>query len=1071
MGSLTAWKPEGKHFEFCAETGVKTTSLKQAEFPTIRDLSEEAELGLSAARAALGLLGGAMEAVPEGLALFDADDRYIFWNEKYAGIYGEGPNHDFRGLRFEDMAQSLRARGRFSDALGCAESWIQGRLARRLGQINNYEQLMSDGRWIKVAERQLTAGGYIGVHVDITELKRREASFQLLLESNPIPMWVHDRETDRCLAVNAAAIEHYGYSREQFFAMPMLQILLPEDRQFFRDIAAELDRLEHRTKTWRHLKADGTEIDVSIYCQTLQYEGHEALLIGVFDTTERRRTEERIAFLAHHDALTGLPNRLAFNERLATALGGGAATGQPFAILCLDLDRLKEANDAFGHAVGDDLLREVSKCFASVIDGGFLARVGGDEFTAIVSVGVATKVVELASRLLNSINHVFQIGGRQIKIGASAGIAIFPTDGPAESILAKADSALYRAKGDGRGTVRLFDADLDGKLRERQALLQDLHVALERGELSLHYQPQADANGVIFGFEALLRWIHPTRGFVPPDAFIPLAEESGLILPIGEWVLGEACREAATWPRALGIAVNISPVQFQQGQLVDRVRSILIETGMGAARLELEVTEGVLIDDFSAATRLLHQLKGLGLRIAMDDFGTGFSSLRYLQSFPFDKIKIDRSFISDLESNPQSEAIVRAIIGLGTGLGTPVIAEGVETKEQLAFLTKEGCLESQGYLIGRPQPIAAYAQAVGRETPQSEVAASAPPGASAPTTPREDNIAEPRLVTMSELTSAANAPLYASSYDFESASKRAVKFLHENFGFDLWMVTRVENDNWTVLSADDHGYGVKAGTVFKWSDSFCSRMIQGLGPSIAPDVSLVPAYLDAPIGRQVKIGAYVGVPLYKRDGKLFGTLCAIQPEKINAERMNGLAVVHMIADMLSCVLNGELRLLDSQRATERALIEATKDPLTGLFNRRGWLQFLEHEEARCRRYGHPACVISIDLDDLKSTNDEMGHAHGDQLIQRAANAMSSSVRSSDIVARTGGDEFLILGVECDSNQGQAIVDRLERNFVLNNVRASIGLTDRTPEAGLDGTCHLADQEMYRQKALRKNRRC
>jgi diguanylate cyclase (GGDEF)-like protein/PAS domain S-box-containing protein len=536
----------------------------------------------------------------------------------------------------------------------------------------------------------LSDGGYVGVHVDITELKRREASFQLLLESNPIPMWVVDRATDRCLAVNAAAIEHYGYSREEFLAIPMLQILSPGDRERFRGIAAELDRLEHRTKSWSHLKADGTPIDVSLYCQTLQYEGHEALLIGVFDITERRRTEERIAFLANHDVLTGLPNRLGFNECLATVLGDASATGQPFAILCLDLDGLKEANDAFGHAAGDDLLREVSKCFASVIDGAFLARIGGDEFTVIVSDGVATKLADLASRLLNSLNHVFQIGGREMKIGASIGIAIFPTDGPADSIIAKADSALHRAKGDGRGTVRLFDANLDGKLRERQAILQDLHVALERGELSLHYQPQAGANGAIFGFEALLRWFHPTRGFVPPDVFIPLAEESGLILPIGEWVLREACREAATWPRALGIAVNISPVQFQQGQLVDVVRSILLETGLAAVRLELEVTEGVLIADFSAATDLLRQFKGLGLRIAMDDFGTGFSSLSYLQSFPFDKIKIDRSFVSNLESNPQSQTIVRAIVGLGIGLGTPVIAEGVETKEQLEFLLAEG---------------------------------------------------------------------------------------------------------------------------------------------------------------------------------------------------------------------------------------------------------------------------------------------------------------------------------------------------------------------------------------------
>ena len=726
MGSLSA-KPEGQQSEACAEVGKRMISAGQTAPLISFDVSENTEQELLAARAALSFLRGAVDAVPEGLALFDAEDRYVFWNEKYADIYGEGPDHDFRGLRFEDMAQALRARGRFNDAVGCAASWIQGRLARRTGQINHYEQLMSDGRWIKVTERRLIDGGCVGVHVDITELKRREATFHRLLESNPIPMWVVDKATDRCLVVNAAAIEHYGYSREEFLAIPMLQILAPADRERYRGIAAELDRLEHRTKNWRHLKADGTPICVLLYCQTLQYEDREALIVGIIDITERQETAERIDFLANHDVLTGLPNRLAFNERLTTTLHDASSAGQPFAILCLDLDGLKEANDAFGHAAGDDLLREVSKCFSRASDGAFLARFGGDEFIVIVSSSVATKVAELAIRLLELINQDFEFGGRQMKIGASIGVAFFPSDGPANSILAKADSALYRAKADGRGTVRLFDAVLDSKLREQQALLQDLRVALQRGELSLHYQPQADANGVIFSFEALLRWFHPTRGFVPPDEFIPLAEQSGLILPIGAWVLREACREAATWPRALGIAVNVSPVQFQQGELVDTVSAILLETGLAAARLELEVTEGVLIGDFSVATGLLRQLKGLGVRIAMDDFGTGYSSLFYLQSFPFDKIKIDRSFISNLETNRQSQTIVRAIVGLGIGLGTPVLAEGVETNDQLAFLRAEGCFESQGFLIGRAHPIAAYARAVGRETANASASDSGVP--------------------------------------------------------------------------------------------------------------------------------------------------------------------------------------------------------------------------------------------------------------------------------------------------------------------------------------------------------
>jgi predicted signal transduction protein with EAL and GGDEF domain len=310
-----------------------------------------------------------------------------------------------------------------------------------------------------------------------------------------------------------------------------------------------------------------------------------------------------------------------------------------------------------------------------------------------------------------------------LRVGLSIGIAIFPTDAADAAMLqSNADAALYSTKANGRGQVRFFEPDMDERLRERRALQRDLQCAVERGEVAVHYQPQSRVGDGVIGFEALVRWRHPSRGQIAPKTFIPLAEESGLIISIGEWILREACREAASWPRPLQIAVNLSAVQFQHGDLPAMVHSVLLETGLAAHRLELEITEGVLLGDFSRALSILRRLKGLGVHIAMDDFGTGYSSLSYLQSFPFDKIKIDQSFVQNLARSPHSAAIIRAVIGLGRGLSLPVMAEGVETAEQLAFLTDEACDEVQGYLVGRPLPIEHDAELVGRLPIQARAA-------------------------------------------------------------------------------------------------------------------------------------------------------------------------------------------------------------------------------------------------------------------------------------------------------------------------------------------------------------
>jgi len=315
----------------------------------------------------------------------------------------------------------------------------------------------------------------------------------------------------------------------------------------------------------------------------------------------------------------------------------------------------------------------------------------------------------------------FEIEGRRIGAGLSIGIALCPQDGTdPESILGNAGAALDRAKTDGGGTVRFFEAKMDRELREKRALQHEVRLAATRGELLLHYQPQARIGGEIVGFEALARWRHPARGLIASGLFIPLAEENGTIAPMGEWILREACREAASWPRPLQLAVNLSPVQFLQGDLASMVHAALLETGLAPSRLELEITEGIFIRDCERAIATLRRLKALGVRIAMDDFGTGYSSLSYLQRFPFDKIKIDRVFVSNIEHSAQSAAIIRAVIGLGRGLHLPVTAEGVETAEQLAFLSCEACDEVQGYLIGRPGPIGDYAGVVGRDGARRE---------------------------------------------------------------------------------------------------------------------------------------------------------------------------------------------------------------------------------------------------------------------------------------------------------------------------------------------------------------
>ena len=676
-------------------------------------------------------LESVLDNVPVCVAAKNIEDgRYIFANRAFERFSRFSRDH-IVGKRADEIfrpetATSIEAADRA--ALNAPEGYHRSEFVVERG---SQKRVLASNR--VVARNETGKPEFlIALFDDVTdrrslsrELENSKKFLELVVDNIPVSLIVQRVSDGRYLLANRSAETILNRRREDAAGLTAADIFNQREAKLIiaRDEAAIRKRSmiaeEHPIST-----KDGLRLFLTRRMTVLDDAGEPQYLIKTHeDVTDRRQTESRMAHMAYHDGLTDLPNRAAFLQALTQMIEACAGTDEEFAVLCVDLDGLKEINDVYGHATGDKVLIEVAQRLQGAARGGVVARLSGDEFGLIIDGKQPAAGIALAEQAAEALGQDFAIDGKSVRTGLTTGIAVFPHNGSdAASLLANSGAALFRAKAKSRGTISLFEPDMDQQIRDRRVLHQELSVAIKNGELSLYYQPQAVAGASvaaseIIGFEALARWHHPVRGFVPPGDFIPIAEESGLIVEMGEWILREACREAASWTVPLQVAVNLSPAQFTHGDLVGLVHSILLETGLTPDRLELEITEGVLIEDFDRGLSLLRRLKALGVRISMDDFGSGYSSLSYLQAFPFDKIKIDRAFVINLGRNPQSAAIVRAVIDLGHGLEMSIVAEGVETEAQLGFLSEEGCDAVQGYLIGRPAPIGQFAALVGGEAP------------------------------------------------------------------------------------------------------------------------------------------------------------------------------------------------------------------------------------------------------------------------------------------------------------------------------------------------------------------
>jgi diguanylate cyclase (GGDEF)-like protein len=673
----------------------------------------------SGPRADAALLAAGLDQMPCGFSIWN--DRYclVLWNNRFAEIYGFAPEDLIPGMSLREVSGLIVAAGHHEkrSANELFETYRDGLAAHTEASTVIVIETLSHDRIIKVSRTRSPGIGWVILHEDITEERQREKElatqnlrFDTAINQMAQGLCMFDPER-RLVVSNRRYAEIYDLPTELMEPGTSLEEILAYrvSQGTSSPIGCGESYFRRRLELVTNGKADVDTVElqngriISILHQPMADGGwvstHQ-------DITEQRRNEARIQYLARHDPLTDLPNRAAFNEKLAEA-EPRIRRGEHIAVLCIDLDLFKSVNDTLGHAVGDEVLKIVAARLGECCrETDVVARIGGDEFVLLH--GPLQKPEDAghpAGRVVEALGRPFEVQEHCILLGASVGIAVAPLDGAdGETLVRHADLALYRAKAEGRGAYHFYEPGLDAALMKRRMVETRLRTALAAKEFRLVFQPMLNLKeNRICALEALLRWDHPELGPMLPKEFVSIAEETGLIVPIGEWVLAEACSVAAGWPSDIRIAVNLSPVQFKSRNLVPSVKAALNAAGLNPERLELEITESVLLADNTTTLKILHELRALGIRISMDDFGTGYSSLSYLRSFPFDKIKIDRSFVHD-SANKDGLAIVKAVVGLGRSLGIATTAEGVETESELDIVREEGCTEVQGFLFSLPLP-------------------------------------------------------------------------------------------------------------------------------------------------------------------------------------------------------------------------------------------------------------------------------------------------------------------------------------------------------------------------------
>jgi len=663
-------------------------------------------------------LEAAVSNMAEGLCMFDGERRLVISNRHYAEIYGLPPELVLPGTPHADIVAYRLAHGMEpfepgNDFQKRHEVLINGmKPASEIVQLKN-------GRIIRIAHQSLPIGGWVATHLDITEQKLREKQlveqnihFDAAIDNMPQGLCMFDQDK-RLIVSNRLYATMYRLAPEAIVPGMSLEEIVALRLAHGNEPKSGSDGyLQRRIDLVENNRDDGDVVElndgrvIAIMHHPMQDGGwvstHQ-------DITEQRRNQERIQYLAHHDTLTGLANRTLLQEQI-DELQARVGRGEQLAVLAIDLDHFQNVNDTLGHGAGDALLKQVAaRLLRCCRETDVVARLGGDEFAVLqVTIDQPLAGATLARRIVAAIAEPFEIQEHQFVIGASVGIAVAPFDGKDAATLMKcADLALHRSKAEGRNTFHFYEHGMDAAQQRRRIIEAGLRHALARNELTLAFHPLINiAEHRVRGFEALLRWNPPGQPTVSPVDFIPIAEETGLIVPIGEWVLREACAVAATWPDDIEVSVNLSPAQFKNRGLVEQVESALADAKLSPRRLDLEITESVLLIDSKLTLATLHKLRDLGAKLSMDDFGTGYSSLSYLRSFPFDKIKIDRSFVRDSSNSGDAKAIVKAVIGLGQSLGMATTAEGVETEAQLDLIRQHGCTEAQGFLFTKPLPAA-----------------------------------------------------------------------------------------------------------------------------------------------------------------------------------------------------------------------------------------------------------------------------------------------------------------------------------------------------------------------------